>query len=172
MNLYHYCSQEAFLSILRTRTFRCSALSLSNDTMEGKWIHKIFSDICDEDGLKEQDKNLAIMLLSIVNEFYEGFGFCLSALGDSLSQWRGYAQDGEGLCIGFSKDGLEALREKIGKSNFDLIQVNYDLNQQQKELKPTYKKIKKFITELHSEDTEEGRKNITKQLVSMTKEIL
>ena len=151
MNLYHYCSQEAFLSIISTHSFWCSALSLSNDTMEGKWIRKIFSDICDEDNMKEQDKNYLIKIWDYFFDSYEGLGFCLSQLGDSLSQWRGYAQNAEGFCIGFSQEGLQWQRANLQGSNdpkkrsYDLIQVNYDIERQREELKPAYQKIKEQI---------------------------
>ena len=148
--LYHYCSQDAFLSILRTRTFWCSALSLSNDTMEGKWIHKIFSEICDEDNMEEKDKNYLIELLTKVNHLYEGLGFCLSKHSDSLSQWRGYAQNAEGFCIGFSKKDLNDLVKEThdnedNELSFNLIKVKYNVDKQQEELKPTYEEIKKHI---------------------------
>ncbi len=145
MNLYHYCSQEAFLSIISEKSFRCSALSLSNDTMEGKWIRKILFDICDEDTWEHKDKNSLIKVLEIWLDSCEGLGFCLSELGDSLSQWRGYAQNAEGFCIGFSKEGLESLREKMGESSFDLIQANYDIDLQRKELQPPYQRIKTLV---------------------------
>ncbi len=153
MNLYHYCSQEAFLSIIRTRTFWCSALSLSNDTMEGRWIRKIFSDICDKDknGLEEHNKNRVLKMLGSWEVYCEGLGFCLSKHPDSLSQWRGYAQDAEGFCIGFSKEKLKELKEKTRDDNednepsFTLFEVNYDITRQQKNLKPAYQKIKEII---------------------------
>ena len=145
MNLYHYCSQEAFLSIISTKSFWCTALSLSNDTMEGKWIRKIFSEICDEKKMETQDKNSLITILDLWLDSYEGLGFCFSELGDSLSQWRGYAQNAEGFCIGFSKEGLELLGEKMGELGTNLIQVNYDIEQQRKELEPTYQRIKALV---------------------------
>ena len=118
--------------------------------MEGKWIHKIFSDICDENKLEDDYKNYLISMLDKLNTLYEGLGFCLSELGDSLSQWRGYAQEAEGFCLGFSKEGLQTLEEKMRedeKHSFDLIQVNYDIARQRQELQPTYQKIKELIDE-------------------------
>ena len=149
--LYHYCSQEAFLSILRGKSFRCSALSLSNDTMEGKWIRKIFSKICDEDGLEEHQKNRVLNMLKSWTDSNEGFGFCLSEDQDLLNQWKNYAQNFEGFCIGFSKKGLKALREKTRQDNVDnepsfrILKVNYDIESQKEELKPRYQEIKDSI---------------------------
>ena len=39
--LYHYCSNEAFCSILKSKSLWLSSLSLSNDKMEGHWFYKI-----------------------------------------------------------------------------------------------------------------------------------
>lgn len=153
MNLYHYCSQEAFLSIISEKSFRCSALSLSNDTMEGKWIRKIFSDICDKDNMKQRDRDFLIKIWEHWFSFYEALGFCMSEHGDSLSQWRGYAQNAEGFCIGFSKERLQWQRTNMRglnepkKRSFDLIKVEYDIARQREELEPTYQKIKKLIDE-------------------------
>ncbi len=40
MILYHYCSNEAFRSIIDKKAIWLSSLSLTNDPMEGKWLHK------------------------------------------------------------------------------------------------------------------------------------
>ena len=38
MPLYHYCSNDTFLSILRNSELWLSELTLSNDSMEGIWV--------------------------------------------------------------------------------------------------------------------------------------
>ena len=51
-------------------------------------------------------------------------GACFSESEDQLSQWRGYAQNGKGLAIGFDKEILETLNSiheyyiKFGKVIF------------------------------------------------------
>lgn len=40
------------------------------------------------------------------NGEFTNFVLCFSEKRDCLSQWRGYADDGRGCCIGFSKDAL------------------------------------------------------------------
>jgi hypothetical protein len=87
-------------------------------------------------------------MLEKINDIYEGLGLCLSECGDSLSQWRGYAQDAEGFCVGFSKEGLQALSAFLRdsqKPGFALEKVNYDIDAQRKELEPTYHEIKKLV---------------------------
>lgn len=137
--------------------------------MEGRWVYKIFSDICDQNKLEMHHKSRVLGLLGTLGDFYEGLGFCLSEHGDALSQWRGYAQNAEGFSVGFSKEGLQALSalsHGSGKPSLSLNKVNYDIHTQQKELEPTYHEIKKLIdqgafrvpTLLTIEESEEKRK--------------
>ena len=101
--------------------------------------------------MQDQDKNSLIQIWDELFDSYEGLGFCLSEHGDSLSQWRGYAQNAEGFCIGFSQEGLRWQRANLlghndrKKRSYDLIQVNYDIDRQREELKPAYQKIKERI---------------------------
>ena len=65
-----------------------------------------------------------------------------------LSQWRGYANDASGMCVGFSKAYFEELGEEnkaAKKTGFTLIQVKYDAEKQKTILMPIYKKVKHFI---------------------------
>ena len=146
--LYHYCSNITFLSIIENRSIWLSALSLSNDSLEGKLVSKIFTQIANADNL---DQTYTLRLqesLSVLNQFFDGLGFCLSEDGDLLSQWRGYAADATGISIGFSKDYLESLAKasKVPNSSDLVLQrVEYDQEAQEILLQPTYMAIKKFI---------------------------
>lgn len=102
--LYHYCSTQTFHSIIHNQTIRLSSLTLSNDALEGKVVSETVRRVIERQGTGRAD-----MLAQIkTTETYAGnaLGFCLSEDGDLLSQWRGYAMDGAGLCIGFSKEYL------------------------------------------------------------------
>ena len=148
MILYHYCSNEAFQSIINKRAIWLSSLSLTNDPMEGKWLRKIFGEICADEKLDENATKRVIEGIGDLDKVVEGLGFSLSEYGDMLSQWRGYASDASGMCIGFSKAYFEELAEELrvaDKPQFTLIQVEYDAEEQKTILNPTYKKIKQFI---------------------------
>lgn len=56
---------------------------------------------------------------------------CFSEKMDCLSQWRGYADDGKGISIGFCKKMLESLTQ-IMHHNLSFSKVIYDENQQEK----------------------------------------
>jgi hypothetical protein len=133
MNLYHYCSNATFLSIISTRSVWASGLSLSNDAMEGQWIRQILSNYCDQRKLLPYEKERLLSSLDTVTKLLVFGGFCMSAKADLLSQWRGYADNGAGVCIGFSKDYITDLCAE----NFDsggvhchLAKVIYDPDRQ------------------------------------------
>lgn len=104
--LYHYCSPENFLRILQSREIQLSALKLSNDTLEGKLVARTLLRIAERNKMDEQHRQRLLEMLEFFETSCEGLGFCLSADGDLLSQWRGYANDGAGIAIGFSTDYL------------------------------------------------------------------
>ncbi|MEM5767443.1 MAG: DUF2971 domain-containing protein [Bacillota bacterium] len=55
---------------------------------------------------------------------YLSFVFCLSELPDSLSQWRGYADDGCGIAIGFKKAYFSLFNQFDGTEIEDLFSFN------------------------------------------------
>ena len=100
--LYHYCSNEAFVSIIWHQSIWLSLLTLSNDTSEGRHVRSVMSDLLESSEYRMQ-------IMGAVDTFSEGItaiGFCLSKKGDLLSQWRGYADDARGVAIGFNEDVL------------------------------------------------------------------
>lgn len=146
--LYHYCSNEVFKSILEAREIRLSALSLSNDTMEGRLAADILRHLAVEDGLDEGRISRIQNSFESIEHVLEGLGFCLSEEGDLLSQWRGYATGGAGVSVGFNPEYLEALGKKIGSSalqTFSLKQVLYGKEEQIELVAPTYSQVKKLI---------------------------
>jgi hypothetical protein len=149
--LYHYCPTAAFHSIVETRSIRLTSLSLSNDTMEGKLVEKIISELAKRDNL---NSSIIERILNIVQSWVylmDGLGFCLSENGDLLSQWRGYASDASGVSIGFSCEYLEWLSgetcKNLGASAFKLEKVFYERKRHEEEVWPTYHEIKKIIVE-------------------------
>jgi hypothetical protein len=117
--LYHYCPSDAFVAIIESRQVRLSSLALGNDWMEGRTSFRALRELLPGKDMKLSEH---MRLISVLAGFEEtqlvyGLGFCLSAEGDLLSQWRGYAQDGSGVAIGFRRayleDLVEANRERL-----------------------------------------------------------
>lgn len=146
--LYHYCSTSTLHSIITNRSIRLSSLSLSNDSKEGKLVSKRLESICDDDGLENDIKVKLIKTFSKYANATDGIGFCLSEERDLLSQWRGYADDGKGFCIGFSAEYFEQLVKSIKNeddTSLILDRVIYKKPEQNEAIKPYYTRIKQNI---------------------------
>lgn len=146
--LYHYCPTQTFWSIVASRTIRLSSLSLSNDTMEGKLVADAFKRLAERDELDANTMDGLQNSLELLEQLADGLGFCLSEEGDLLSQWRGYADDGSGVSIGFSRQHLSWLRDsrkERGEPSFDLYRVVYEPDSQDEQVEPTYQEAKRFI---------------------------
>lgn len=125
--LYHYTGQEGLLGIVREKKLRVSSILHLNDSAEFNYTIK----------LAQENLNLRLRHeRGPSNTFYgtalENFGFLqkmtlfvgsFSQQGDSLSQWRAYAQGGIGFSLGFEYQYLRELAEEQG---FRLLRCNYD----------------------------------------------
>lgn len=132
--LYHYCSLSTFYNIIKNRSIWLSDISKSNDSLELKWIKgqcryyilKAFTDYAraakengeidkvDFEGYDHIEKQL--------DQLYEYetekcWAFCLSAKQDDLGQWRGYADDGFGISIGFKTSFFKEIMAAKGKAD-------------------------------------------------------
>ncbi len=125
MNLYHYCSLDKCFNILKSKTIRLSDISKSNDASELELMFPILHRailkkyLANPFSFKWNKCTNAEAMYSLIDtsEFYwkkqleqgnfTNFVLCFSEVKDCLSQWRGYADDGRGCCIGFSKDTLQ-----------------------------------------------------------------
>lgn len=145
--LYHYCSTATFHSIISGGTVRLSSMSLSNDAMEGRLLMTAFKRLIQKDAIEGYRSKELIDQLELMENLFDGLGFCLSEDGDLLSQWRGYADDGKGVAIGFSKNyfqWLSGLTKDAGKL-FELVKVEYGDEAHEAEITPTYEKIRDQI---------------------------
>lgn len=146
--LYHYCNTSAFVSIIDSRSILLSSLSLSNDSMEGKIVNKVILELAKEDGLCDSPLEYLQHSACVMEKIIDGLGFCLSEDGDLLSQWRGYADNGSGISIGFSKAYLDKLTDPsfVKKvPNLELNKVEYEPQTHRKLIAPTYIELKKLI---------------------------
>lgn len=107
--LYHYCSNETLLSILRSSALHLTALSLSNDFLEGRWLQRLLRGKAEREAWNKEviEKLTERMDRALI----PAVGFCMSASPDILSQWRGYADNGAGCAIGIRSDILQSMRQ-------------------------------------------------------------
>lgn len=151
--LYHYCSTDTFHSIIHHGSIRLSSMSLSNDALEGKMVHRAFSELSKEYSVEEKYQSIIPIFLNTINEQYDGLALCLSEAADLLSQWRGYANDGQGFCIGFNSEYLNELANvesisKLFETPAVLKRVLYSPEDHKKEVRDTFLKMQSYIDRL------------------------
>lgn len=147
--LFHYCSNETFLSIAKTKTIWLSSLSLSNDSMEGRLVKSALMRVAEGDKLDFHSRERLRESLEFTERFFDGLGFCLSEQADLLSQWRGYADDGREVSIGFELAYLEELAQTTAKSEspgFALHKVEYEAGRHEALIYPAYKELRSLIS--------------------------
>lgn len=112
MKLYHYCSIETLLSIVKNETIWFSDLLESNDTDEDIFLFKLYFDYVNK---KYNNPNNVPFLK---NEFEKArnqtriYGLCLTEKEDDLSQWFSYAQTNS-VAIEFDKEEIELYFSEI-----------------------------------------------------------
>lgn len=124
--VYHYCSLEAFKSIIENKCLWLCDVEKSNDSAERQYFHHILMHTVNEcltkrsyaRELKKVSKYALQCLhafqfaMENITEFDSSslplriFSASFSFHGDQLSQWRGYADDGLGISIGFNNSIL------------------------------------------------------------------
>lgn len=120
--VYHYCSLEAFKSIIENECLWLCDVEKSNDYGERIYFEEIMLEQIETSikylkRKKDAQKKRALQALQLVKEaLYPSkterapvYSCSFSYNGDQLSQWRGYADNGYGVAIGFYSDLLSRL---------------------------------------------------------------
>ncbi len=155
--LYHYCNLNTFLSIIKNSSIWLSDVQKSNDRRELAWFRQQYYKYISEKYKETSDKNIQTICTNILSIALEDdfkdvpswlrlstsetpkklmnifgslrvYAFCLSEHSDSLGQWRGYADDGKGIAIGFSHDYLKSVSSNSLRCpyfNFCLGDISY-----------------------------------------------
>lgn len=171
MIVYHYCSIDVFKKIILGKSIRLSDITKSNDSMEIMWITKYIKEIFEEEFQKEikQTKYFKAsysedIFKELVERYfkdffdepymmYSYFVCCFSEKGDLLSQWRGYADDGKGVAIGFDTDllaefGQPEENDYISTPIFNFNKIEYLERIQKKMVKDVAIKLISSLKEL------------------------
>jgi len=136
--VYHYCSAESFQAILESGRLRFSDINMLNDSTEYRWGYSIFEEaatrLIKRTGISEQVPTMTVEFFDAVDQVLSQgqliahpFVSCLSLDGNSLDQWRKYADDGRGYAIGFQAIALRQLP-------ITLLHVSYDVEEQVREM--------------------------------------
>lgn len=110
--VYHYCTVETFFNIISNHSLRLSDIEKSNDFMEKKWaiqqcLMHIRSNLNNPAYPCHTNPQTALALLDEMEQQFTRYNTmilaaCFSSERDLLSQWRGYGDNGDGVCIGIN----------------------------------------------------------------------
>lgn len=105
---YHYCSVENFFNIIKSRNLRLCNSYKMNDYMENTYIDVVIDKSLKKLGVDLNNSNIEKLRKDYKKnkEQWRSYISCLSKSGDSLSQWRAYGDDGQGVAIGFNLSKL------------------------------------------------------------------
>lgn len=119
--LYHYCSLYIFCNIMKNHSIRLSDVTKSNDSNELVWatwqcetaVIEKFLEYSNRMKVNYDFRNTRFRDFNKIADKYQfmdtsksikSWIFCLSEKEDNFGQWRGYADDGYGVSIGFNKN--------------------------------------------------------------------
>ncbi len=157
MLLYHYCSFEKFISIIKSKTLWLTQIVKSNDSEEFvRTFNIIWNQIKEEirNGISDlpQSSNIMDLLenqikleLSLTTyEIETPYGVCLSENRDLAQNWNEYGDDSRGIALGFSDEIMTGIGHTMPYPNTDLDQaigwnkVYYDRNNLAKQFVPLF----------------------------------
>ncbi|KDC54000.1 DUF2971 domain-containing protein [Pseudoalteromonas sp. S3431] len=115
--VYHYTSLDAFISIVNSRTFRFGDARTMNDYTEIEHninlllnLEKQKPELMEKLNISNEGFNKGIENIQFFKKYIENHYIHIMSFSnnpDTLSQWRGYADSGKGICFGMN---LSALR--------------------------------------------------------------
>lgn len=134
--VYHYRSTTTALSILTNKEFWMTNSRNMNDENESIGVYKLFFDLLKtHDEAKVLDKMFKLVESPGYIQMYENpvgaypeYIVCFTKDPDSVSQWISYADDGNGISIGFDEKGLI----NIASSVYDLKYTNIEYADKEK----------------------------------------
>jgi hypothetical protein len=111
ITIFHYCTGQSFFEIITFKKLWLNSLFETNDYLERRWLDGILKKKLEEKQGNTQEyitfsKSVQI-LYTLNNEMVVPYFFSFSQHKDLLSQWRGYADDGQGFALGFNPQFFE-----------------------------------------------------------------
>lgn len=170
--LYHYCSISSFFSIIRNKSlWMCNGLNM-NDKYDSRYLELVayeWLEVIEKQTNDIEKKKFCNMCSEILLNYHierpVPYITSFSDNGDLLSQWRAYANQGTGVCIGFETMKLFEYAvdnpshflfpfSPINKDDIILINVEYS----KERIENTIEKLFEMFFNIYLE----SEKNITK----------
>lgn len=131
--LYHYTNAPGLLGIIENNKIWATHINYLNDASELFYARQLVDNILAQSQKKAASKIVREFFRRVrtvfdVSRTMDVFISCFCEDGDLLSQWRGYAQAGEGYSIGVDSQRFEKIG---GGRNFFFGPVEYDRDRQE-----------------------------------------
>jgi hypothetical protein len=128
--LYHYCPAQSFLEIIKSGSLWLNHSSAMNDSKELRHLETVINDWEDKHPLVMQTSVQTKVIKKLRGSKRGVFLVSFSEDQDVLSQWRAYADDAAGFCIGFDSQSLPAtgmplLFGNTGWGEIRMVKINY-----------------------------------------------
>lgn len=128
--IYHYTSNKAFFSILRSQTLLLTNITMMNDKTEMlEMVNRLEEDLLKSDA----DEKRTRALISHSEEDYPyivHLATCFTTLRDDAAMWERYADNAHGVCIQVDAEKLYKWiqREEFNKK-YELKVISYSENE-------------------------------------------
>lgn len=158
--VYHYCDLKTMLSIIQTGELWLADISKSNDSMELDWAAGLFRAEATKivrrhldwgstlaagtDGFDPGEATSYLQSPSFgpgSNDYMRCYALCFSSKADSLGQWRGYADDGKGVALGFDPRLFEEVHRRSGVGAFEYDRVIYNQDQARERVRRAFRNV-------------------------------
>ncbi len=127
--VYHYTDAAGLYGMLTHKKLWLTDYRFLNDTTEFSHIYSILRDLSTEMLSQERLGDIKRRLLAAISDEkvdgLDSFVFSCSQERDDLSQWRGYANEGQGFTIGFDGARLHSLATPKDAA-FGFAKVDYE----------------------------------------------
>lgn len=154
--LYHYTDASGLLGIVENNEIWATDSRFLNDRTELIYAEQLALEVATRRAKSPRSLRSGEFLAQCLDKIgdyeseHSSFLFCMSAHADSLSQWRGYAQEGRGFTVGF--DGKSLSRASGGDSGFSLQKVEYDLDTQTNTISILLEHFEDHLDTMENED--------------------
>ncbi|MEH3038114.1 MAG: DUF2971 domain-containing protein [Sphingomonas adhaesiva] len=145
--VFHYTDAAGLHGMLSQHSIWLTDHRFLNDKTEAAYTKTLVRSILDKLDSDDAITRAFLKRMRILSEIRsndDSFVFSLSEASDDLSQWRGYARDGQGFTLGFDANVLHTVG-RPDDAEYSFAKVEYDPDRQSSTLE---KMIREFITTL------------------------
>jgi len=104
--IYHYCSIDSFMNIIKTGEIWASHHGSMNDSSESRLFYEVLYDIGQSKANSSSIDKINTFLRNFEINLKDYYIASFSKNPDILSQWYMYGNKGKGVCIGFNPESF------------------------------------------------------------------